>query len=67
MNINPPPQGLTRSLPMDVYFSPLACSLASRITIYEAGLTANFDRVDTKAMRASAPLVPVWDDHEYTK
>lgn len=23
--------------------------------------------VDTKAMRASAPLVPVWDDHEYTK
>jgi alkaline phosphatase D len=22
--------------------------------------------VDTKAMRASAPLVPVWDDHEYT-
>lgn len=23
--------------------------------------------VDTKAMRASAPLIPVWDDHEYTK
>ena len=22
---------------MDLYFSPLACSLASRITVYEAG------------------------------
>jgi glutathione S-transferase len=31
---------------MDVYFSPLACSLASRITVYEAGLEAQFHRVD---------------------
>ena len=23
--------------------------------------------VDTKAMRASAALIPVWDDHEYAK
>jgi hypothetical protein len=23
--------------------------------------------VDTKAMRASAPLIPVWDDHEFAK
>jgi hypothetical protein len=22
---------------------------------------------DTKAMRESAPMIPVWDDHEYTK
>jgi len=39
---------------MDVYFSPLACSLASRITVYEAGLDANFERVDTKAMRTAS-------------
>jgi phosphodiesterase/alkaline phosphatase D-like protein len=23
--------------------------------------------VDTRAMRASAPLIPVWDDHEFAK
>jgi glutathione S-transferase len=34
---------------MDVYFSPLACSLASRITLYESGQEASFQRVDTKA------------------
>lgn len=34
---------------MDVYFSPLACSLASRITLYETGQAANFHRVDTQA------------------
>ena len=39
---------------MDVYFSPLACSLASRITLYEAGLSANFDRVDTRAGRTAS-------------
>ena len=38
---------------MDVYFSPLACSLASRITVYEAGAEANFVRVDTKAGRTA--------------
>ncbi len=33
---------------MDLYFSPLACSLASRIALYEAGLTANYLRVKDK-------------------
>jgi glutathione S-transferase len=31
---------------MDVYFSPLACSLATRIAFYEAGAAANFLEVD---------------------
>lgn len=39
---------------MDIYFSPLACSLASRIVIYEAGGEATFQRVDTKAGRTAA-------------
>ncbi|MDB5637213.1 MAG: hypothetical protein JWP51_2121, partial [Bradyrhizobium sp.] len=26
---------------MDLYFSPLACSLATRIALYEAGAEAN--------------------------
>jgi glutathione S-transferase len=35
---------------MDLYFSPLACSLASRITIYEAGAEdrVSLRPVDTK-------------------
>lgn len=35
---------------MDLYFSPLACSLASRITLYEAGAegAVALQRVDTK-------------------
>ncbi|MES2724042.1 MAG: glutathione binding-like protein [Pseudomonadota bacterium] len=35
---------------MDLYFSPLACSLASRITVYEAGAESAvaLQRVDTK-------------------
>jgi glutathione S-transferase len=33
---------------MDVYFSPLACSMASRIALYEAGATACFKEVDPK-------------------
>ena len=41
---------------MDIYFSPLACSLASRIVVYEAGLEANFDRVDGKAGRTASGL-----------
>ena len=36
---------------MDVYFSPLACSLASRIAFYEAGATATFIEVDPKTKR----------------
>jgi glutathione S-transferase len=33
---------------MDLYFSPLACSLATRIAFYEAGAEANFVEVDPK-------------------
>src|SRR5579864_3263916 len=33
---------------MDLYFSPLACSLATRIALYEAGRSANFLEVDPK-------------------
>jgi glutathione S-transferase len=33
---------------MDLYFSPFACSLASRIALYEAGADARFIEVDSK-------------------
>lgn len=33
---------------MELYFSPLACSLATRISLYEAGATATFIEVDSK-------------------
>src|SRR6476661_4721899 len=33
---------------MDLYFSPMACSLATRIALYEAGATASFLEVDPK-------------------
>ncbi|HZR36725.1 MAG TPA: glutathione binding-like protein [Nevskia sp.] len=36
---------------MKLYFSPLACSLASRIVFYEAGATAEYVYADTKAKR----------------
>ncbi len=36
---------------MDLYFSPLACSLASRIALYEAGAEAHFIEVDPKSKR----------------
>lgn len=36
---------------MDLYFSPLACSMASRIAFYEADADARFIQVDTKAER----------------
>jgi glutathione S-transferase len=34
---------------MDLYFSPMACSMATRIAAYEAGADINFLKVDTKA------------------
>jgi len=34
---------------MDLYFSPMACSMATRIAAYEAGAPINFIQVDTKA------------------
>lgn len=36
---------------MDLYFSPLACSMATRIALYEIGAKASFIMVDTKAKR----------------
>lgn len=37
---------------MDLYFAPLACSMATRIALYEAGAEARFIQVDQKAKRA---------------
>lgn len=36
---------------MELYFSPLACSLSARIALYEAGADATFVYVDTKTGR----------------
>ena len=36
---------------MDLYFSPLACSMGTRIAFYEAGIEACFIAVDTRAKR----------------
>jgi glutathione S-transferase len=36
---------------MDLYFSPLACSMATRIAFYEAGLDATYLEVDPKTKR----------------
>ena len=41
---------------MELFFSPLACSMASRITLYEAGATATFTEVDAKSKRTSSGL-----------
>ena len=38
---------------MDLYFSPLACSMASRISFYEAGASANFYEIEKQTRRAS--------------
>ncbi|MFC4310876.1 glutathione binding-like protein [Steroidobacter flavus] len=39
---------------MNLYFSPLACSLATRIALYEAGAPAKFTQVDLKTKRVLA-------------
>jgi glutathione S-transferase len=36
---------------MDLYFSPLSCSMATRIALYESGEAANFLEVDPKTKR----------------
>ena len=36
---------------MQLYFAPLACSLATRISLYESGAPAQFTQVDTRAKR----------------
>jgi glutathione S-transferase len=36
---------------MDLYFSPLACSMASRIVMYESGADTRFIEVDPKTKR----------------
>jgi glutathione S-transferase len=36
---------------MDLYFSPLACSMATRIAFYEAGADATYFEVDPKTKR----------------
>jgi glutathione S-transferase len=36
---------------MELFFSPLACSLASRIALYEAGASATFVEVDPRTKR----------------
>lgn len=38
---------------MDLYFAPLACSMATRIALYEAGAEAGYIHVDQKAKRAA--------------
>ncbi len=38
---------------MRLYFSPLACSLATRIALYEANLPADFIEVDPKTKRTA--------------
>ena len=38
---------------MNVYFAPLACSLATRIALYEAGADADYTYVDMKTKRLS--------------
>ncbi|HTB44625.1 MAG TPA: glutathione binding-like protein [Acetobacteraceae bacterium] len=38
---------------MELYFAPLACSMATRIALYEAGATATFISVNTRSKRVA--------------
>lgn len=46
---------------MELYFSPLACSLATRIALYEADADAQFIEVDTKSkqLRDGSDFYPI--------
>ncbi|MGE8159895.1 glutathione binding-like protein [Paraburkholderia sp. NPDC080076] len=46
---------------MELYFSPLACSLATRIALYEANADAQFIEVDTKSkqLRDGSDFYPI--------
>jgi glutathione S-transferase len=51
IKINPGSKMLSQTIkeaPMELYFSPLACSLATRIALYEAGAEATYLEVDPK-------------------
>lgn len=39
---------------MKLYFSPLACSLATRIALYEAGANVEFEQVDGRTKRTAS-------------
>jgi hypothetical protein len=41
----------TKEIAMDLYFSPLACSMATRIAFYEASYDANYLEVDPATKR----------------
>lgn len=41
---------------MKLYFSPLACSLATRIALYEAGADASFEEVDSKTKKTETGI-----------
>ena len=46
---------------MSLYFAPLACSLATRIALYEAGAHVEYIQVDTcsKRLRDGSDFYPV--------
>ena len=46
---------------MDLYFSPLACSMATRVALYEAGEQANYLEVDPRSKRVQT------DGSDFTK
>jgi glutathione S-transferase len=49
-------QDATKEAAMELFFAPLACSMATRIALYEAGGEAKFNLVDQKAQRTQDGL-----------
>ena len=41
---------------MDLYFAPLACSMATRIALYEAGANAQYIHARPQAKRSAGRL-----------